>query len=220
MIFVRKKRSLPTIELVAASPILLGTDGTVFTGDFTDFTGGLMVMGFWTVGSASPRSITSVKAVEASAAENDMTQIVAQGEGTQGVGALYRFDATGKTMSSAKVTMSGTCSRLAMAVWRLNGLASMTETDSAGATLTDPISANIDVSQGGIILGCAGQNASSMAATWTGLTERFDSNIEGTSALFTGAHDSEMAAEVNRAISVDFTGGTATFEKLLLASFR
>jgi hypothetical protein len=122
------------------------------------------------------------------------------------------------TSASIVVTYSsaGSLARASIGVWAAYDLLSATPTDTANNN-SDPMSAAIDVSAGGIIVGFATSDATA-THTWTNLTERFDEAVEGISS-HTGASDAFAAGETNRTITADPSAAT-TNQTLVLGAWR
>lgn len=210
---------LPSISLIGTKAET--ADTTSYTFDFTDFSGGLMVVGFWSVGnSATGRTVSSINATDSGAADHAMTLVVNGSAAAQHIGALYSFNANGLTMSSVTVTFNLTMLRLGWAVWQLLNLDSTTATDTDFSNLADPASGTVDCLANGGILSIAGENAASSTTSWTNLTERDDFQLEGTTGCVSCAHDVFTTAQTARTVTADFSVGTATFAHMCVASFR
>lgn len=109
------------------------------------------------------------------------------------------------TTGDVVVTMSEAFLRMGISLWSATSLSSITPTDSGTSNASDPTD-NLNISAGGFAIGYsfAGSN---VTATWTGLTENFDTNFQ-TNASHTGASQTFDTIQTGRTITADWTGGT------------
>ena len=117
---------------------------------------------------------------------------------SNGIAAIYRLGLPTMTSGDVVVTFDDTMTSCGLAIVRLVGWTGSTtphdtaEDNDGGLTLNIP--------SGGFALAVTYGNASE--STWTGLTEKYDTQVEGAHYM-TGAFDTGMSLESNRAISAD-----------------
>lgn len=97
---------------------------------------------------------------------------------------------------------------------------SVHDTASANSTVTDPLSADVDVLNTWFAVGAhAFNDSTSPSVTWSGLTEAYDTAVGGGLSLAgSGAYENISATETPRAISVDRSDSTDEVA-LCVASF-
>lgn len=164
---------------------------------------------------ATARSVSSV-----TIAGNATTQLVQVDAGSSDMHAgLYGLLVTSGTTATIAVNFSGTCNRLGLGVWTINGLASQTPSDTMTDSGSDPATGTIDVQAGGCIIAIATTLANT-TTTWTGVTEDYDAAVE-TSQSHSGAHDNFAAGEAGRSVQANFaTAGTAGTQRLAAVAMR
>jgi hypothetical protein len=125
---------------------------------------------------------------------------------------------TGSTVS-VEVTRGGNnMSSCNVVVWAGYDLISTTPVDTAAlASVSNPVSADVDTSSGGFVIGMAVPNSGAATFTWSGLTEDVDTSPASGTA-YTAASASKVSAETPRAISVTRSAGAST--TIVTASFR
>jgi hypothetical protein len=97
-------------------------------------------------------------------------------------------------------------SRCGIHVFAVYNLDSTTPTDTAtDSSESGDLASTIDVSASGILIAC-GSKDNNTTSSWTGVTERFDSQSEGTHTC--GDYTSTGSAETGRAIEIDWAGGS------------
>jgi hypothetical protein len=120
------------------------------------------------------------------------------------------------TTASVRISYSTTVGRGTIAVWSLKNLSRLGEHTDYLETST---SGNIDVSAGGVILAMYGHNEingdTNVGSTWTGITERFDLELEN-SIRWSGGDYSTVFGDVAKSISVT----PANLGNLTAISFR
>jgi hypothetical protein len=89
-------------------------------------------------------------------------------------------------------------------------------------TGTTPLSGNLTVNEGDIVFAGASGSSSALAgnATWAGVTEIADAVVGAEDSAYTAAAASNLVAEVNRAISVNWTAGTPSNTTLIAAVYE
>lgn len=99
------------------------------------------------------------------------------------------------------VTFGGEMVRAAIALYRATGI-NPAEFQKLDSIALDPTVA-LDIPANGFAIG-VGLTAANSSAAWTGLTEDFDITVEAGAITATGAHDSFVAAETDRTLTIDF----------------
>lgn len=160
--------------------------------------------------SGATRSVSSVTIGGISATQ--LSHVVGA---TWMTAAIYAAAVPTGTTATIAITMSGTCGRCACAVWAMTG-GSITPFDTATDTnaSADP-NASIDVPANGGAVAAAG-SATSTTTTWTGLTERVDTALEGFST-HTVASDVFASAQTGLSVTANFAG--AADNSMAMASF-
>lgn len=119
------------------------------------------------------------------------------------------------TTADIVVTFAAAQIRAGIGVWSVTGLTNPIPTDTV-STATSPAVLDLDVLEGGFIIGVA-YAASDPEMTWAGGTERYEANIEG-STDHSGADNSNMTAATPHTFTCTYTGETAP--TACSASFR
>ena len=132
--------------------------------------------------------------------------------------AIFSLTVAAGTTADITFTCSGATLRAALHIYTITGLSSTTATDtdqvvSASAT---SLTRNVDVSEGGVMIG--GGRTSNGAVTWTGLTEDAGLTVEALQE-FSAASASSMTAEAGRTITAT-GGGAAAASCLAVAAWR
>jgi hypothetical protein len=99
-------------------------------------------------------------------------------------------------------------------VWNATGT-QVTPYDSTSTTTPAAGTSAVDVPAGGFCVAAA-SSAAATTWTWSGLTERYDSQIEAGGTTFTGASDSFVSATTP---TISATPGTSTNPVLVAASW-
>lgn len=130
------------------------------------------------------------------------TITIQNGQGNNVAGIAIANVPTGTT-GDIVVTFSGAMARAGIGAWRADVVSALHDSDTS---LAEPPSVNLDVPVG-FAIGVGNEN-NTASATWTGLTERYDTLIEATS-LSTGASDEFAAPETGRTMTCTFAAGGA-----------
>jgi hypothetical protein len=112
----------------------------------------------------------------------------------------YRLIEAG-TSGNVTVSLAGTAARCGVFVCSAR-LTSLTPFDTAEDAGSDPLTATIDVDEGGGLIGIYGTHSSGGSVTWSGITEEFESLWESP-RLISGATETGLSAETGRAITCD-----------------
>lgn len=115
------------------------------------------------------------------------------------------------TTGDVVVTFGAGMARCGIALWAVTGLASDTPTDTDSSVATAP-TVNLDVVAGGFAIGCAYDSASvGASATWAGITEQYDNQINdgGVVNTWTGASDTFVSVQTGLTMTATFTGSPA-----------
>lgn len=128
---------------------------------------------------------------------------------------LWRFAVPSGTSGDIDVTWSGTTLRSGYHLWAMTG-ANSTPHDTGNVT-NEPLSDTINVPAGGGLVGAA-LSGGTTSNTWTNLTERSDTTLEGGADAFTGASDTFAGQQSGLTITCDPNGAPAQ-RALVLASF-
>lgn len=126
--------------------------------------------------------------------------------------AIAIVPATGNASGTVTPAFSGTLGACGIGLFRVQNLQSTTATDTGGDSGASP-SDTLNVSAGGAAFGVVCHN--NTTSTWTNLTERFESSMQG-STSHTAAMDVFSSAQAGLAIS----NGATTDVVMALASFR
>lgn len=127
--------------------------------------------------------------------------------------ALVPTGATGDVV----VTFGAGMVRCQIGVWRADSLASATPSDADDSIAGDPTVA-LDCPAGGFIIG-VGLTAAASSASWTGITERFDTTLE-TFVTVTGASDTFASAQSGLTLLIDFATGSPVESVGVFASWE
>lgn len=103
---------------------------------------------------------------------------------------------------------------------RQSGMAAFSMTDantflSATNTANGTTSANINVPEGGAVLAASMNVFNGTLVTWTGATERYDTDLNFGSYFFSAASEFSLAAETGRTVTSTNTNNSQQFMKLL-----
>ena len=103
---------------------------------------------------------------------------------------------------------------------RQSGMAAFSMTDantflSATNTANGTTSANINVPEGGAVLAASMNVFNGTLVTWTGATERYDTDLNFSSYFFSAASEFSLAAETGRTVTSTNTKNSQQFMKLL-----
>ena len=109
---------------------------------------------------------------------------------------------TGSADVTITVTLTATALDFFLALFTMIGSATATVYDTA-TSIVDPAALNLDIPNNGAAVAAGWSNLSG-TATWTGLTEAFETT------LFSGASASSMVAETNRTISDNYSNPANT----------
>ncbi len=117
------------------------------------------------------------------------------------------------------ITNSGTIAVTSGALWAVTGLSNPTPSDTATST-AQPGTGTLDIPNNGFALGLAGSGGAggSPTCTWSGLTEVFDINVNGTNAGMSGAQRDGPSSALS--ISSNWTASTAAGRIGIYASWR
>ena len=133
---------------------------------------------------------------------------------------LYGLTVTSGTTADIIVTFDRAMEGASIAVWNINGLISVTPTDTQSATATSgAVSVTLNIQSGGVGLAVGGRQSVNTTYTWGGLTEDFDASMDAASDSGSGA--SLYSAAGNSALSVTLTPASAgTHEGLVAIAMR
>jgi hypothetical protein len=121
------------------------------------------------------------------------------------------------TTGTISVTASRGCVRAGLGVWAMTGAASETPYDIRTASNSDPLTVALDVPASGAVVGVSGFGNASSAATWTNLSEDFDTAMESGYSI-SGAHQAFSAAQTDLSITADPASASVT--TLIAASWQ
>lgn len=151
--------------------------------------------------SASLRSTASRTFSSVSIGGTNGTELVKFDSNQTCVG-IWGLRVTSGTTADIVVTMSAAASRCACGVWAVYGLNSLTPIDTASSTAS-PLALSLDTLPGCAVL-AATYTGGSTLETWAGLTEDFDTTVEG--AHNHGASGLMTTAETPRTVTLTMTG--------------
>lgn len=150
-----------------------------------------------------------------------MTEIVSIGSlgaGESGrKSAIYAIkSSTLATSSDVVVTWSSTASRCGIGAYVGENISNITAFDTLSVNSGDPMTGNINVESGGIIIAGARDNSTS-TYTWTNLTEDYDVTVEG-NAHMTGA---SLNSSTTQTVTVTCDpSAAAQLQTMAVASFK
>lgn len=113
------------------------------------------------------------------------------------------------TSADVVVTLSSGALRAACQVYRLTGIDASEHDTGTGTSGTTSASADLDVPDGGVVVGCAvcGHASSGNAdVTWSGLTEDVDVQVETFVDFSSGSHGPATSTETPRSITATQNG--------------
>lgn len=146
-----------------------------------------------------------------------MNAVVTPIEQVNTVAGIYSLLVTTGTTADIVVTYASSRNRSAISVYTLNNLESTTAYHTATGSAADTDTAvSINYQDGGAVIGVAHVNGN-RTATWTNLTENYDSVVESTSA-HTSASKATTTGATGETITVTFSG--ANDHVLAVASWR
>ena len=120
------------------------------------------------------------------------------------IAALWIAAVPSGTTGDVVVTFDRASSRAAIGVWALYNLNSATAVGTGGGASSDPQGANVNTSTDGIVI-AYGFNSGGGTASWTGVTENFDTTVEA--VVTTGGSVANVVAATPRTVSVDWSTG-------------
>ena len=123
---------------------------------------------------------------------------------------------TGST-GDVVVSFSGGMLRCGVGLYRLDDLVSATAHDS-GTSSADPTTFDLDIPVNGAAIGVSANFASGGTASWTGVTEDFDVDMEPTDNRFSAGHVDLPVGETDRTIECDWT--TSSVPAFVTASWE
>ena len=146
---------------------------------------------------------------------NAATQIAQVVGASWATAAIFALAVPSGTTANIVVALNRTAGRCAVASWAMTG-ASITPADTLTDTnaSADP-TGTIDIPANGAACAAA-ISATSTTTTWTGLTEKVDTALEGFST-HTAANDNFASAQTGRTITANFVG--AADNAMAVASF-
>jgi hypothetical protein len=202
-------------------PSYVHTTGPAITTDLSEYTfssvdisdagNRIVVVGIMSLRSAAgTANLTSVTIAGVSAS----VEVVSASGGRQ-ICAIATASVPTGTTGDIVVTFDQTMARCVIAVWAAYDLNSATAVDTASST-ADPASLDVDTQTAGLIFAVAYNNGGG-TATWTGITEQFDTTSEA--ALVTAADATVATGETPRTVECDYS--SADTERVgVSASFR
>lgn len=206
--FWQKKTSVSAVITITF------TDNEDATGNLTTYTSGSLNSGTATSDRISiaglscssgtagtPRSLSSATINGVSA------DIISGGTNSGQRDSTYIVAAINPTGTTAVVsfTWSGQCGRASVVLWSMTGRSTTTAFDTAtdfNGTSSDP-STTIDIPANGGAVAFAQQGAAITSATWTGLTERTDTQNESVNT-FSSASDNFASAQTGLTVTCNF----------------
>ncbi len=144
-----------------------------------------------------------------------------QAESTEDGNSCYSAIAIAKVTSGTSgdivLTWGATMLRCLISTFRVLNLSGTTAHDTA-TDITDPLSTTLDIPSGNsVAIGESASGNTSITASWTGLTEDHDTEVEGMN--MTCAHDAFSALESGRTIACNWGVNGETDPALVCASF-
>lgn len=131
--------------------------------------------------------------------------VVTADRGNQSKCAIYIAAVPTGTTGDVVVTFSGTANRCGIALWSAVGISSATASDTDSSITGTAPTMSIDVPAGGFAVAVGCENALT-TATWTGLTERSDTQAEIT---MTSASDEFASAQTGLSVTITFASTVA-----------
>jgi hypothetical protein len=120
------------------------------------------------------------------------------------------------TTGDVVVTWSTACDRCGIGLHSVYGAATLyadVYSDNA-----DPMNASINVPAGGIVVGCAGWSAVG-SATWTGVTETYDENLEA-GTYHSGGYATHASASNGLSVTCDVSVASGATGSMIIAVWR
>lgn len=134
------------------------------------------------------------------------TQVVTATNSDNAVSLWIAAVPTGTT-GDVVVTLSTGVLRCAIQVYRLTGIASPVPYHTVTGSGTGTASGALNIPAGGVAIGCAVQGTTTTAATWAGLTEDYDAQVEVITA--SSASGTFASPQTGLTVSCTFGGGAA-----------
>lgn len=214
--FFKASTALTPVGLTYVTQVSSTSDLTTYTFNTTNIgtaaADRIVVVGVTVNGSSNgfPCTINSVTIGGNTATQ--IAQIVGASWATAGIFALA---VPSGTTANIVVTLNRTAGRCAVAVWNMTG-ANITPADTLTDTnaSADP-TGTIDVPANGCALAAA-ITATATTCTWSGLTERVDTSLEGFSD-HTVASDTFVSQQTGMTVTANFSG--AADNSMAAASF-
>lgn len=160
-----------------------------------------IVVGCWGAAAAG-RTISGVTVGGVAA-----TQLVALATWVGAPTAIYVVPLPTGATASVVITFNAGMVRSQCAVFAVYGLTRSGTAVATATTATDGGSLNMNVQPGDVVIACASGNTTG-DATWTGLTEAYDTAVE--SQKFTAAYANITAAESPRTMNCDWAGSVGS----------
>lgn len=212
--------ALNSMLLGAVAPVsVVFTDSSVDPTDLTVYTFSAQALGV-----ASPKR-KIVVGVSLGLAARTVTSLTVQGisatlvRAQAGAGVidneLWQANVPAGTTGDIVVTCSAASDRAGIGVWAVYNAASAAFATAGSAA--NPLSASLNIPQGGIAIGVGSGYASPLTYTWANLTENYDEVVEA-NMIQTGASAFFAAAQTGLVITATPAGGI-TDQSMALASW-
>lgn len=113
------------------------------------------------------------------------------------------------TTANIVLTLGQSSSRLGIGVWSCTGLESNTPIDTDSDTSVNPQSLSVNTAEGGFAVAVSNnRNNSTVAVTWSAMTERYDEIIEGSGAYQSGADKVTDGSTLTTSVTYTINGIT------------
>jgi hypothetical protein len=152
------------------------------------------------------RGFASISSVTVGGVSATIVSQLENGSSSNVAGIAIAAVPTGTT-GDIVVTWNEAGLRMGISVYRITNLTSPTISDVSTSTANDP-SVTLDIPVNGIGMGMALAQTSSGTASWTGMTEDADFNVESQISLSSGSIELE-AGETGRAVSINWSAGSS-----------
>ena len=120
-------------------------------------------------------------------------------------GSLYIVNVPTGTTATVAITLNISATRLGIGVWSAYDISSSTPTDTATSTDVSSQTLDLDVDANGFAIGVNYANGAP-ALSWSGLTERFEQNVEDDNDM-SGADSTETSAQTPLSVTATITSG-------------
>lgn len=184
----------------------LGTDQDVVNRTTYTFTGFSLpgVIGQYVLIGVLTGSAGGAPSVSSATIDGETASVIYTNTASFTTAAWIIAPSTANATGTVSITMSGSCVRMGIVGYSLEGLQSTTATDTGGDTGDDPAT-TLDIEVGGAAFGVVYASGGAYTYSWTGLTEDTEQTIE-TSRSFGSAHEDIPDGDTGRTIQATDSG--------------